>query len=150
MKYSELDKISNSINEKYANGFVDGKVYVWDFTLSDGNTCFEKFEDLYHKVSLFCLTKKDSLKKAAIYASKELASGLAVCVEMKANFIPKYEQQTDGRLYMGHIKYDCGENGYCTDFQLYQDQQMPRDEVWIFNGENHIIIKVFNFVFIEY
>ena len=133
-------------------------VYAWDFVLSGCDTLREIYRDLYDKISIFCLRKLEDADAnlAIVSCCKDISSALSVCVEMagkghlyEPRFVPKYEELEDGKVFCGQIKKECGNNGYCTDFNLYEDPQVARDEVIIRSGDKVTVIKIFNFPFVE-
>lgn len=55
----------------------------------------------------------------------------------------------NGLMWVGQIKKSCGSNGYCTDFDLYEDLQMEKDEIIICVGNQTSVLKIFNYPFVE-
>ena len=125
-------------------GNVSG-TYAWDFVLAEGDTIKEKFENLYGHVRTFCLHSNESKKEVFVVTAKELGS-LVVYVKPD-ELTPKYEQLDNDIMFIAEVKRSCGDNGYNTNFQLFEDKKFAEDEVLICNGNEVTVIKVFNLVF---
>ena len=117
--------------------------YVWDFVLSEGDTISEKFENLYENICTFCLHKTE-LNPAMVWVNKEIASTL---ITLHVSYKPIYETLDNEQVFLAEFTKNCGENGCCTDFNLYQDIQCPKDEIKIQQDNELTIIKINNFPF---
>lgn len=130
--------------------FAEQKLYAWDFSLSDGDSIKDKTFDLFNKVSVLCVRSETNKILANISCNKELCAALTVsAVQNNIEFIIKYEKLENARMWAGQVKRSCGNNGYCTDFDLYEDLQLTKDEIVICIGNQTSVLKVFNYPFVE-
>lgn len=126
------------------------KLYAWDFILSNKVSIKDKMFDLFNQVSLLTVRSEVNKILANVICNKELCAALTVsAVRDNIEFIIKYEKLENGRMWAGQIKKSCGNNGYCTDFDLYEDLQVEKDEIIICVGNQTSVLKIFNYPFVE-
>lgn len=125
-------------------------IYAWDFILSNGDTIKEKMFDLFSKVLTFCVRPIVNQIPVSVICSKEMCAALTVsAVRGNIEFINKYEKLQNGSTWAGQVKKSCGKNGYCTDFDLYEDPKAVKDEIIVCFGDQTSILKIFNYPFVE-
>lgn len=124
------------------------KTYAYDFVFSEGDTVKEKSEHLYEMISTLCVRKTES-GKVEVRAGREIGRLLIVAADMFRHLTPKYEVQEDKSVFGGHIKRNCGSNGYCSDFDLYIGGQQTRDEILVRGIEEDKVVKIFNYPFLD-
>lgn len=126
------------------------KLYAWDFVFSNGDTIKDKMFDLFSKVSVLCVRSVANQIQTNVSCNKEMCAALTVSVVRdNIEFINKYEKLENGRMWAGQIKKSCENNGYCTDFDLYEDPRMEKDEITICIGKQTNVLKIFNYPFVE-
>lgn len=126
------------------------KLHAWDFIFSNGDTIKDKMFDLFSKVSVLCVRSEVDKMPTSVSCNKEMCAALTVsAVRDNIEFINKYEKLENGLMWAGQIKKSCGSNGYCTDFDLYEDPQMEKDEIIICIGNQTSVLKIFNYPFTE-
>jgi hypothetical protein len=125
-------------------------LYAWDFILSDGDTIKEKMFDLFSKVCNFCVRPVVNQIPVTVTCSKEMRVVLTVsAVRGNIEFINKFQKLENGTIWAGQLKRSFGKNGYCTDFDLYEDPNAKKDEIIVCFGDQISILKIFNYPFVE-
>lgn len=122
--------------------------HAWDFAFCEGDTIKEKYESLYEMVRTLALHKSGKAA-ALVICNHGATSGIVVTADLhnETTFFAYYQQVTESVRHLARIERSCGDNGYNTDFELYEDKSFPEDEVLVINGNDKKVIKLFNFVF---